>query len=176
LGASGWANSFYSAAVQAGTKSWKAFFFGSSDAANFITVDKPPAALWVMELSARVFGLNAWSILVPQAFEGVAAVGLLYAAVRRWFGAAAGLVAGAVLALTPVAALMFRFNNPDALLVLLLTAGAYVMTRALEDGRTRWLVLAGTLVGFAFLAKELQAFLVLPAFGLAYLVCGPTRL
>ena len=85
LGASGWANSFYSAAVQAGTKSWKAFFFGSSDAANFITVDKPPASLWVMELSARLFGVNSWSILVPQALEGVAAVGLLYATVRRWF-------------------------------------------------------------------------------------------
>ncbi len=81
LGASGWANSFYSAAVQAGTKSWKAFFFGSSDAANFITVDKPPASLWVMELSARIFGVNAWSILVPQALEGVAAVGVLYATV-----------------------------------------------------------------------------------------------
>ena len=91
LGASGWANSFYSAAVQAGTKSWEAFFFGSSDASNFITVDKPPASLWVMELSARVFGLNAWSILVPQALEGVAAVGLLYATVRRWFSPAAGL-------------------------------------------------------------------------------------
>src|SRR5215216_3444222 len=101
LGASGWANSFYSAAVQAGSSSWKAFFFGSSDAANFITVDKPPASLWVMSLSARVFGVNAWSILVPQALEGVAAVGVLYAAVRRWFSPAAGLLAGAILALTP---------------------------------------------------------------------------
>src|SRR5450432_2501136 len=91
LGASGWANSFYSAAVQAGTKSWKAFFFGSSDASNFITVDKPPASLWVMELSARVFGVNAWSILVPQALEGVATVAVLYATVRRWFTPAAGL-------------------------------------------------------------------------------------
>jgi len=109
LGASGWANSFYSAAVQAGTKSWKAFFFGSSDSANFITVDKPPASLWVMELSARVFGVNPWSILVPQALEGVATVGLLYATVRRWFSPAAALIAGAVVALTPVAALMFRF-------------------------------------------------------------------
>src|SRR5450631_1638233 len=115
LGASGWSNAFYSAAVQAGTKSWKAFFFGSSDASNFITVDKPPAALWVMEISARMFGVNSWSILVPQALEGVAAVGVLYLAVRRWFGAGAGLIAGAVLALTPAAALMFRFNNPDAL-------------------------------------------------------------
>jgi 4-amino-4-deoxy-L-arabinose transferase-like glycosyltransferase len=176
LGASGWANSYYSAAVQAGTKSWKAFLFGSSDASNFITVDKSPASLWPMVISARIFGVNSWSILVPQALEGVAMVGVLYATIRRWFSPAAALVAGAVAALTPVAALMFRFNNPDALLVLLLTLGAYAMTRAIEDGRTRWLVLAGVFVGFAFLAKELQAFLVLPAFGLAYLVCGPPRL
>jgi 4-amino-4-deoxy-L-arabinose transferase-like glycosyltransferase len=176
LGASGWANSFYSAAVQAGASSWKAFFFGSSDAASFITVDKPPAALWVMSLSARVFGVNAWSILVPQALEGVAAVGLLYAAVRRWFSPAAGLIAGAVLALSPVAALMFRFNNPDALLVLLLTGAAYAMVRALEQGRTRWLVLAGTLVGFGFLTKMLQALLVVPAFALVYLFAGPPKL
>ena len=123
LGASGWSNAFYSAAVQAGTKSWKAFFFGSSDASNFITVDKPPAALWVMEISARVFGVNSWSILVPQALEGVAAVGVLYATVRRSFSPAAGLIAGAALATTPVAVLMFRFDNPDALLVLTKTAG-----------------------------------------------------
>jgi 4-amino-4-deoxy-L-arabinose transferase-like glycosyltransferase len=86
LSSLGWANDFYSAAVQAGTKSWKAFFFGSSDSANFITVDKPPASLWVMELSARIFGVNSWSILVPQALEGVAGVWLLFATVRRWFG------------------------------------------------------------------------------------------
>jgi 4-amino-4-deoxy-L-arabinose transferase-like glycosyltransferase len=176
LGASGWANSFYSAAVQAGTKSWKAFFFGSSDAANSITVDKPPGSLWIMEISARLFGVSSWSILVPQALEGVAAVGLLYAAVRRWFTPAAGLLAGAVLAFTPIAALMFRFNNPDALLVLLLTAGAYAMVRALEAGRTGWLVLAGTLVGFGFLTKMLQALLVVPAFGLVYLLFGPPKL
>jgi 4-amino-4-deoxy-L-arabinose transferase-like glycosyltransferase len=176
LGASGWANSFYSAAVQAGTKSWKAFFFGSSDAANFITIDKPPAALWIMELSARLFGLNAWSILVPQALEGVAAVGLLYAGVKRWFGAGAALLAGAVLALTPVAALMFRFNNPDALLVLTITAAAYAMVRAVESGKTGWLVAAATLVGFGFLTKMLQAFLVVPAFALVYAIAGPPRL
>jgi 4-amino-4-deoxy-L-arabinose transferase-like glycosyltransferase len=176
LGASGWANSFYSAAVQAGTKSWKAFFFGSSDAASFITVDKPPAALWVMELSARLFGVNAWSILVPQALEGVAAVALLYAAVRRWFSPAAGLIAGAALALTPIAALMFRFNNPDALLTLLLTAGAYAIVRALESASTRWLVLAGSLVGLGFLTKMLQALLVVPAFALVYLLAAPARL
>jgi 4-amino-4-deoxy-L-arabinose transferase-like glycosyltransferase len=129
-----------------------------------------------MELAARVFGVNAWSILVPQALEGVAAVGILYAAVRRWFGAAAGLVAGAVLALTPVAVLMFRFNNPDALLVLLLTGAAYAMVRALGEGRTRWLVLAGCLIGVGFLAKMLQTVLVVPGFALAYLVAGPVTL
>src|SRR6202011_1458924 len=176
LGASGWANSFYSAAVQAGTKSWKAFFFGSSDAANFITVDKPPAALWVMEFSARLFGVNAWSILVPQALEGVAAGGVLYLAARRWFGAGAGLIAGAVLALTPAAALMFRFNNPDALLVLLLTGAAYATVRAIEGGRTKWLILASTLIGFGFLTKMLQAFVVVPVFALAYLIAGPPKL
>ena len=176
LGASGWANSFYSAAAQAGSVSWKAFFFGSSDAANFITVDKAPASLWVMGLSARVFGVNAWSLLVPQALEGVATVGILYLAVRRWFSPAAGLIAGAVLALTPVATLMFRFDNPDALLVLLLVAAAYAMTRALEAGRTGWLVFAFALVGGGFLAKMLQTLLVVPAFGFVYLVAAPVAL
>ena len=175
LGASGWANSYYSAAVQAGTKSWKAFFFGSTDASNFITVDKTPASLWVMEVSGRIFGVNSWSMLVPQALEGVAAVGILFATVKRWFSPVAALIAGAVFALTPVAALMFRFNNPDSLLVLLLVAAAYTLTRALEDGRTRWMVATGVLVGFGFLAKELQAFLVLPVFGLVYLLAGPPR-
>ena len=176
LSRNGWANDFYAAAVQAGTKSWKAFFFGSFDGSNFITVDKTPASLWVMELSARAFGLNSWSLLLPQAAEGVAAIALLYATVRRWFGPAAGLIAGGVLTLTPVAVLMFRFNNPDALLVLLMTAAAYATTRAIESGRTRWLVLTGTLLGFAFLTKMLQGFLVIPAFVLGYLVAGPPRL
>ncbi len=176
LSASGWANAFYSAAVQAGTQSWKAFLFGSSDAANFITVDKPPASLWPMEISARIFGLSSWSMLVPQALMGVASVGLLYLAVRRVSGAAAGLVAGAVLALTPVATLMFRFNNPDALLVLLLTAAAYATVRATDAASRKWLVITGVLVGFAFLTKSLQAFLPLPAFALVYLIAAPTSL
>jgi 4-amino-4-deoxy-L-arabinose transferase-like glycosyltransferase len=176
LGASGWANDFYSAAAQAGSQSWKAFFFGSSDAANSITVDKPPMSLWAMALSVRVFGLSSWSILVPQALMGVASVGLLYATVRRWFSPAAALLSGAVLALTPVAVLMFRFNDPDALLVLLLTASAYATVRALERAQTKWIVLAGALVGFAFLTKMLQALLVVPAIAVAYGVAAPTPL
>jgi len=173
LSASGWANSFYSAAAQAGSESWKAFFYGSSDAANSITVDKPPASLWFMAISVRIFGLSSFAILLPQALMGVGTVGILYAAIRRRFSAQAGLLAGAVLALTPVATLMFRFNNPDALLVLVLTGAAYAVLRAIENGRTRWLLLAGALVGFGFLTKQLQAVLVLPTFGVAYLVAGP---
>ena len=176
LGRNGWANDFYAAAVQAGTKSWKAFFFGSFDQSSFITVDKTPGSLWVMEISGRIFGFSQWSMLVPQALEGVGSVLLLYAAVKRWFGPAAGLIAGLVLALTPVAALMFRFNNPDALLVLLMTAAAYTLVRAVENGRSRWLVLTGLLLGFAFLAKMLQAFLVVPGFAVTYLWAGPPRL
>ena len=176
LTGNGWANDFYAAAVQAGTKSWKAFFFGSFDQSNFITVDKTPGSLWVMEISGRILGFSQWSMLVPQALEGVASVALLYAAVKRWFGPPAGLIAGLVLALTPVAALMFRFNNPDALLVLLMTAAAYTLVRAIETGRTKWLVFTGLLLGFAFLAKMLQAFLVVPGFAAAYLWAGPPRL
>ncbi|MFI0977902.1 ArnT family glycosyltransferase [Streptomyces sp. NPDC021093] len=176
LSSSGYANSFYSAAVQAGSESWKAFFFGSSDAANSITVDKPPAALWPMALSVRLFGLGSWQILVPEVLMGVGTVAVLYAAVRRRFSYGAGLLAGAVLALTPVAALMFRFNNPDALLALLMTVTVYCVLRALEDARTKWLVWAGVAVGLAFLTKTLQAFLILPPLAVLYAVCAPTAI
>ncbi|WP_448625143.1 glycosyltransferase family 39 protein [Geodermatophilus sp. URMC 64] len=176
LGASGWANAFYSAAVQAGSQSWEAFFYGSSDAANSITVDKPPASLWVMALSVRLFGLSSWSILVPQALMGVATVAVLYLAVRRVAGYGPALLAGAAMALTPVAALMFRFNNPDALLVLLMTIAAYGVTRAVEKASLRWLLAVGALIGLAFLTKTLQAMLVVPGFALVYLVAAPTTL
>ncbi|MEV7522823.1 glycosyltransferase family 39 protein [Streptomyces sp. NPDC091371] len=176
LGSSGYANSFYSAAVQAGSESWKAFFFGSSDAGNSITVDKPPAALWPMMLSVRLFGLGSWQILVPQALMGVGTTAVLYAAVRRQFGPGAALISGAAFALTPVAALMFRFNNPDALLTLLLTVTVYCVLRALDGARTKWLVWAGVAVGFAFLTKTLQAFVILPPLALLYAVCAPTPL
>ncbi len=175
LSASGYANSFYSAAAQAGSRSWKAFLFGSLDASNAITVDKPPAALWPMGLSVRLFGLGSWQILVPQVLMALATAAVLYAAVRRRFSAVAGLIAVAAFALTPVAALMFRFNNPDALLALLMTATVYLVLRALADGRTKWLVWAGAAVGFAFLVKTLQAFLILPPLAVLYAVCAPVR-
>ncbi len=183
LSISGYANDFYAAAVKSGTESWKAWLFGSLDSANSITVDKPPASLWVMVLSARIFGFSSFSMLLPQALMGVGTVALLYATVKRTSGPAAGLVAGALVALTPVAALMFRFNNPDAMLVLLMTAGAYFVVRSIEepaDGKKshalRWLLLAGTVIGFAFLTKMMQGLLVLPAFGLVYLVASPNKL
>ncbi len=176
LTASGYGNSFYAAAVQSGTQSWKAWLFGSLDSGNVLTVDKPPAALWVGTAFARVFGFSSFTVLAPQALMGVASVGLLYLTVKRTSGAKAGLLAGAVLALTPVAALMFRFNNPDALLVLLLIAGAYCTVRAAEKASPKWLALAGVAIGFAFLTKMMQAFLVLPAFGLVYLFAAPTSL
>jgi len=174
LSKSGWANQFYAAAAQSGSKSWKAFLFGSLDQSNFITVDKPPASLWVMDLSVKLFGANSWSILVPQALEGVAAVAILYAAVRRVSTPTAGLLAGAILATTPVATLMFRYDNPDALLVLLMTAAAYAAVRATERANVRWLMAAGALIGFAFLTKMLQGLLIVPGLAAAYLVAAPT--
>ncbi len=176
LTASGWANSFYSAAVQAGSTNLEAFFFGSSDAGNSITVDKPPASLWVMALSVKLLGLNSFAILVPQVLMGVASVGVLHTTVRKSFGPVAGLVAGATLALTPVAVLMFRFNNPDALLTLLMVLGAWATLKSIEKASPKWFILVGVFIGFAFLTKTLQAFLVVPGFALAYLVAAPTTL
>jgi len=173
LDRNGWANTYYSAAVQAGTQSWKAVLFGSLDSGNFITVDKPPLSLWAMDLSGRIFGLNSWSLLVPEVLMGVASVWLLNRTVRRVWGPAAGLLAGLVLAVTPAAMLMFRYDNPDAALTLLLVAAAYALTRALEGARLRWLVLCAVLFGSAFLTKELQGLIPLPAMAIAYLVCAP---
>ena len=182
LGINGYSNDFYAAAIQAGSHSWKAMFFGSFDSQSFITVDKPPASLWPMELSGRIFGFSSWSMLAPEALEGVAVVGLVYGCVHRLVGRgtgrnelghAMGLVAAGLLAVTPVASLMFRFNNPDAFLLLLLTGATYCVVRALQSGRTPWLLGAGSLVGFGFLAKSGQGLLTLPAFGVAYLFFGP---
>jgi 4-amino-4-deoxy-L-arabinose transferase-like glycosyltransferase len=176
LTATGYGNEFYAAATQAAAQSWKALLFGSLDPGNTITVDKPPAFLWVSGLFAKAFGFSSWTVLAPQALEGVAAVALLYATVKRTSGPGAALFAGTAFALTPVATLMFRFNLPDALLVLLMLAAAYGTVRALEKASPWWLMLAGTAIGFAFLTKMMQAFLVLPALALAYLIAAPTSL
>lgn len=170
LGANGWGNGFYAAAAQAGADNWEAFLFGSSDIGNSITVDKPPASLWPMALSVKLFGLSTWSLMVPEVLMGVASVALVYASVARAVGRGPGLLAGYVLAATPVAALMFRYDNPEALLLLLMSLAAYATVRAIDSGRIRWMVLCGAALGFAFLTKQLQGLLVVPGFGLAYLV------
>ncbi|WP_437772376.1 ArnT family glycosyltransferase [Arthrobacter sp. KNU40] len=176
LAATGYGNSFYAAAIQAGTKDWTAFLFGSLDAGNAITVDKPPASLWIPALAGRIFGFSPLSMLVPEALMGAAAVGFLYLTVKRVSGPGAGLFAGGALALTPVAALMFRFNNPDAMLTLCLVLAAYFTTRAIERAGWKWLAAAGAVVGLAFLSKMLQGFLIVPGLGLAYLWAAPTPL
>src|SRR6478672_5191119 len=170
----GMGNQFYAGAAQAGSKNWEALLFGSVDSNNFITVDKPPVSQWVMGLSGQIFGFSSASMLVPEALMAVASVALLYGAVRRTAGANAGLLAGALFALTPVVALMFRYNNPDAVMVLLMMAGAYCTVRALERAGAKWLAMAGAALGFAFLAKMLEGLMVAPAIGLVYLVVAPT--
>ncbi|EFV12346.2 hypothetical protein HMPREF9336_02808, partial [Segniliparus rugosus ATCC BAA-974] len=170
----GMSNDFYAASVLSGSQSWEAWFFGSFDPQNFITVDKPAGGLWLMGLSARIFGFSSASMLVPQALLGVASAWLLYASVRRLASHASGLLAVAVFALTPIATVMFRDNNPDAAMVFGMMVGAYGVTRALGSSRQRaavgWLALAGAGIGFAFLTKTFQGLMTLPALGLAYLL------
>ncbi len=176
LSRNGMGNAYYAAAVKSGDISWKAWFFGASDPSSFMTVDKLPASLWLGGLFTRVFGFSSWTILLPQALAGVASVLILHHLVRRWQGDVAALLAALAFAFTPVAVVMFRLNSPDALLTLLLLGAAWALWSALEKGSTQKLVLCGVLIGFAFLTKMLEAFIVLPAFALTYLVCGPRRL
>ena len=167
----GMANSYYAAAVQAASQDWTAWLFGSLDAANYVSVDKPPLATMVMGLSARLFGFSSFSMLLPSVLAGVGSVWLVYAAVKRQFGFMSAAIAGAVLAFTPVAALMFGFNNPDAILTLMLTASGYAFLCSLEAKRPLlWLGLAGLFTGMAFNTKMLQGLMVLPAMVLVYLV------
>src|SRR3954462_1365008 len=173
LDRNGFANEYYSAAVRSMSTSWHAFLYGSFDASGVMTVDKPPLALWVQALSARAFGFNPLAMLVPQALMGMASVGLLYDLVRRRFGRLAGFAGGLVLALTPMTVAISRHNNPDALLVLLCVAAVWCLVRALDDGRTRWLVLAGVCVGLGFETKMAVALMVVPGIALAWLWVAP---
>ena len=167
----GMANSYYAAAVQAASQDWTAWLFGSLDAANYVSVDKPPLATMLMGLSARLFGFSSFSMLLPSVLAGVGSVWLVYGAVKRQFGFTSAVIAGATLMLTPVAALMFGFNNPDAILTLMLTASGYAFLRSLEGKRPLlWLGLVGLFTGLAFNAKMLQGLMVLPAMVLVYLV------
>jgi 4-amino-4-deoxy-L-arabinose transferase-like glycosyltransferase len=176
LTVSGYANTYYSAAALAGSQSWSAWFFGSFDAANYITVDKPPVGTMLMGLSVRIFGLSPWSILLPEALAGVATVGVLFLAVKRSFGPAAATIAAIAMALTPAAVMIFRFNNPDALLTLLFVLSAWALLRSLENGSYRWVAFASVCIGLAFLTKYLQAYLVLPGYALVFCFSANTTL
>ena len=166
----GMANSYYAAAAQAASTSWLAWLFGSLDAANFVSVDKPPISMMIMGLFGKLFGFSSWSMLLPHALAGIVTVVLVYLVVRRWYGARAGLIAGAVMALTPAAALMFRFNNPDSFLTLFLTASAYSFLRAFEGNKpVLWLSLAGLFTGITFNTKMLQGLLLLPIMTIIYI-------
>ncbi len=173
LSINGWANTYYAAAVKSMSSSWHDFLFASLDKSGLMTVDKPPLALWVQALTARVFGFNSLSILVPQALMGIVAVGLVYDIVRRRFGRAAGLVGGLAMATTPIAVAVARHNNPDELLVLLSVAAIWFALRALETGRTKHLVWCGVFVGLGFETKMGVALMVVPAIALAYLWIAP---
>lgn len=174
----GMANSYYAAAAQAASVNWTAWLFGSLDAANFMSVDKPPVSTMIMGLFGRAFGFSSWSMLLPHALAGVTTVALVYTAVRRWYGVKSALIAGAVMALTPAAVLMFRFNNPDSFLTLFLTASAYAFLRAFDSKKPiLWLSIAGFLTGFAFNIKMLQGLLVLPVMAVLYMACAkPTAM
>jgi 4-amino-4-deoxy-L-arabinose transferase-like glycosyltransferase len=173
LSRNGWANDYYSAAVHSMAGSWHDFLFGSFDAKGLMTVDKPPAALWVEALSVKFFGFSSLAILVPQALMGTASVGLVYDLTRRRWGRAAGALAGLALALTPVVVAISRHNNPDALLVLCSVGALWCFVRALEHGATKWLVLAGVCVGLGFEAKMSAALMVVPGMALAWLWVAP---
>lgn len=170
LDQNGWANSYYAAAVQAGQYDLKAFIFGAADWGNSITVDKPPLSLWVMGLSVRIFGLNPWAMLIPQAIMTMGSTFLVYKILRQSISGAAALLAAAVFASTPITVLLARYNNPDPLMVLLMLGGLYAGMRATVNGKMRLIYVAAALLSLGFLAKQLQAFLVVPAICAAFII------
>jgi 4-amino-4-deoxy-L-arabinose transferase-like glycosyltransferase len=162
-------NSFYSSAIYSGTQSWKAWFFGSLDAGNFLTVDKPPLALMVMGLSCRLFGFGTWQMMLPMVVAALGTIWILHSSVKRVFGHAAAALAALVLALTPITVAINRDNNPDTLLLLLMVSGAALGLRATRDGRLLPLLGSAVCFGLAFNTKMLQGYIALPAVFAVYL-------
>ena len=166
---------FYSVAVKSMSVSWKAFFYGAFDPKATITIDKLAGSFLPQALSARIFGFSAWSLALPQVIEGVVSVLVMYRVVRRWAGAPAGLLAAGIFTLTPIAASMFGHSMEDGALTMCLVLAADAYQRAVMEARLRSLVLAGVWVGLGFQAKMLQAWMVLPALAVGYLVAAPAR-
>ena len=172
LDQNGWANPYYSAAAQSGASDWTAWFYGSADAGKMVTIDKTPLSVWVMGLSVRLFGLNSWSLLLPQVLMGVVTTWLIYKIIRLHSGSPAALFGAVIYASTPVVVLMSRFNNPEPLMGLLVLTAVYCALKAVTDSRWRWYVSAGAALGFAFMAKQVQALFVVPALLATVLVHG----
>ncbi|MFK4105515.1 glycosyltransferase family 39 protein [Streptomyces sp. NPDC019531] len=156
-------NSFYSSAIYSGTQSWKAWFFGSLDAGNFITVDKPPFALMIMGLSCRIFGFGTWQMMAPEIAAALGTIWILHTSVKKVFGHVAATVAALVLALTPITVAINRDNNPDTILVLLMVGGAALALRAVRNDKLLPLIGSAVLFGLAFNTKMLQGYIALPA-------------
>src|SRR5947209_9427006 len=172
LGQNGF-GSYYPPAVRSMMDNWHNFFFASYDPGGFVTIDKPPVGFWLQVISAKIFGFTPFSILLTQALAGVLSVLLLYYLVRRHFGVVAGLLAALALAITPISVVTNRDITIDSTLALFLLVGAWAVIRAAETGKLRWLLLSAVMVGIGFNIKMLEAYLVVPAFGLLYLLAAP---
>ncbi|XOQ45382.1 MAG: PMT-2 domain-containing protein [Clostridium sp.] len=164
----GYSNAFYAASVKSMLTSWKNFFFASLDPGGWITVDKPPVSLWIQTAFAKMFGFYGWSIILPQCLAAVATVAIVHRAVRVRFGAAAGLIAALVLSLSPIFIAISKTNNTDSILIFFMTLSAWAMLAACDRGQLRYLILSMILLGIAYNAKTLEAFLILPALYAAY--------
>jgi 4-amino-4-deoxy-L-arabinose transferase-like glycosyltransferase len=176
LGQNGFANTYYAAAIRSMLDNWHNFFFVAFDPGGFVSVDKPPLGFWLQAASAKIFGFTPFSIFLPQALAGVLSVLLLYHLVRRHFGVVAGLLAALALAISPISVLTNRNNTIDSTLVLVMLLGAWTVLKAAEKGKLRWLLLCAVFVGLGFNIKMLEAYLVVPAYGLLYLLAAPRRI
>src|SRR5947208_1850261 len=176
LGQNGFGNLYYASAIRSMLDSWRNFFFVAFDPGGFVSIDKPPLGFWLQAASAKIFGFTPFSIFLPQALAGVLSVLLLYYLVRRHFGVVAGLLAALALAISPISVLTNRNNTIDSTLVLVMLLGAWAVLRAAESGKLRWLLLCAVFVGLGFNIKMLEAYLVVPAYGLLYFLAAPRRL
>ncbi|WP_035334137.1 ArnT family glycosyltransferase, partial [Bacillus licheniformis] len=166
------ANQYYLAAVKSMTQSFHNFFFASFDSSGFVSVDKPPVVLWIQTIFAKIFGVHTWSVILPQALAGAGSIYLLYALIKPKFGKGAARISALVMALTPIAVAVSRTNNIDSMLVFTLLLGTWCLMKAVKQGRLIWLLAAFGLIGLGFNMKMFQAFMVLPAFLLFYLIAA----
>jgi 4-amino-4-deoxy-L-arabinose transferase-like glycosyltransferase len=176
LGQNGFGNLYYAAAIRSMLDNLHNFFFVSFDPSGFVSIDKPPLGFWLQAASAKIFGFTPFSIFLPQALAGVLSVVVLYHLVRCHFGVVAGLLAALALAISPISVVTNRNNTIDSTLVLVMLLGAWAVLRAAETGKLRWLLLCAVFVGLGFNIKMLEAYLVVPAYGLLYLLAAPKRI